>query len=103
MTSSIPVHHDNAFTAADDILRKKGRSFHWARRLLKGDHAARATRLYSLCRHLDDLADEAVEMTAFEEFVTEEVLKGRSIVGLYPPTLQQSKDDFVVWRKVKNR
>ena len=51
----------------------------------------------------DDLADEAVEMTAFEEFVTEEVLKGRSIVGLYPPTLQQSKDDFVVWRKVKNR
>ena len=62
MTSTIPVHHDSAFTAADDILRRKGRSFHWARRLLKGDHAARATRLYSLCRHLDDLADEAVSI-----------------------------------------
>ena len=34
----------------------------------------------------DELADEAVEMTAFEDFVPEEVLKGRSILGLYPAT-----------------
>ena len=34
----------------------------------------------------DELADEAVEMTAFEDFVTEEVRKGRSILGLYPAT-----------------
>ena len=33
-----------------------------------------------------ELADEAVEMTAFEDFVTEEVMKGRSILGLYPAT-----------------
>jgi regulator of RNase E activity RraA len=51
----------------------------------------------------DEVADEAVEMTAFEDFVTEEVLKGRSIIGLYPPTEQQSKDDFAAWRKAKNR
>jgi regulator of RNase E activity RraA len=51
----------------------------------------------------DDVADEAVEMTAFEDFVTEEVLKGRSILGLYPPTEQQSKDDFAAWRKAKGR
>ena len=51
----------------------------------------------------DEIADEAVEMTAFEDFVTEEVLKGRSILGLYPPTLQQSKDDFAAWRKAKER
>ncbi len=49
------------------------------------------------------IADEAVEMTAFEDFVTEEVLKGRSIIGLYPPTQQQSKDDFAAWRKAKGR
>jgi hypothetical protein len=42
-------------------------------------------------------------MTAFEDFVTEEVLKGRSIIGLYPPTQQQSKDDFAVWRQAKGR
>ena len=46
----------------------------------------------------DEVATEAVEMTAFEDFVTEEVLKGRSIIGLYPPTAQQSKDDFTAWR-----
>jgi regulator of RNase E activity RraA len=51
----------------------------------------------------DDVADEAMEMTAFEDFVTEEVLKGRSIIGLYPPTQDQSKEDFAAWRKAKGR
>ena len=51
----------------------------------------------------DDIASEAVEMTAFEDFVTEEVLKGRSIIGLYPSTEQQSKDDFVAWRQANER
>ena len=51
----------------------------------------------------DEIADEAVEMTAFEDFVTEEVQKGRSIIGLYPSTQQQSKDDFAAWRKAKGR
>ena len=51
----------------------------------------------------DEIADEAVEMTAFEDFVGEEVMKGRSILGLYPPTEQKSKDDFAVWRKAKGR
>jgi regulator of RNase E activity RraA len=50
-----------------------------------------------------EIADEAVEMTAFEDFVTAEVLKGRSIIGLYPPTEQQSKDDFAAWRKAAGR
>ena len=51
----------------------------------------------------DEIATEAVEMTAFEDFVTEEVLKGRSILGLYPPTLEQSKLDFEAWRKANKR
>jgi regulator of RNase E activity RraA len=51
----------------------------------------------------DEIATEAVEMTAFEDFVTEEVLKGRSILGLYPPTLQQAKDDFAAWRVATGR
>ena len=48
-----------ALAEADTILSQKGRSFYWARQLLKSEHAARATRLYSVCRYLDDLADEA--------------------------------------------
>ncbi|MFI4994664.1 MAG: ribonuclease activity regulator RraA [Hyphomicrobiales bacterium] len=51
----------------------------------------------------DEVAKEAVEMTAFEDFVAEEVMKGRSILGLYPPTDPQSSLDFASWRKAKGR
>jgi regulator of RNase E activity RraA len=51
----------------------------------------------------DEIADEAVEMTAFEDFVMEEVKKGCSILGLYPPTEEQARRDFAEWRKLKNR
>ncbi|WP_418314716.1 ribonuclease activity regulator RraA [Piscinibacter sakaiensis] len=51
----------------------------------------------------DELAEEAVEMTAFEDFVTDEVRKGRSILGLYPATDPRTKDDFAVWRKANDR
>ena len=51
----------------------------------------------------DEIADEATEMTAFEDFVTEKVNEGRSILGLYPPTDEQSRADFAAWRKAKGR
>lgn len=51
----------------------------------------------------DEIAHEATEMTAFEDFVTEKVLEGRSILGLYPPTDEQSKVDFEAWRQVNKR
>ena len=51
----------------------------------------------------DEIAAEAVEMTAFEDFVTEEVLKGRSILGLYPATDPQTERDFAAWRKARGR
>lgn len=52
----------------------------------------------------DEIADEAVEMTAFEDFVTDMVQnQGRSILGLYPPTDPKSKDDFAAWRQAKGR
>jgi regulator of RNase E activity RraA len=51
----------------------------------------------------DEIAAEAVEMTAFEDFVQEEVLKGRSILGLYPPTDPQTPTEFAAWRTANNR
>jgi regulator of RNase E activity RraA len=51
----------------------------------------------------DEIAAEATEMTAFEDFVTEQVNAGRSILGLYPPTDARSRDDFAAWRKAKGR
>ena len=51
----------------------------------------------------DELADECAEMTAFEDFVTEEVRKGRGIFGLYPATDEQTLKDFAAWRKQTGR
>ncbi|WP_349371815.1 ribonuclease activity regulator RraA [Salinarimonas sp.] len=51
----------------------------------------------------DEIAEEAVEMTAFEDFVIEEVRGGRSILGLYPPTDPQAKEDFAAWRAARGR
>lgn len=51
----------------------------------------------------DEIAAEAVEMTAFEDFVQEEVMKGRPVIGLYPPTLPQSQQDFAAWRAARGR
>jgi regulator of RNase E activity RraA len=51
----------------------------------------------------DELADETTEMTAFEDFVTEQVRGGRSILGLYPATDDQTLTDFAAWRKQNKR
>ena len=50
-----------------------------------------------------EVAEEAVEMTAFEDFVIEKVNEGRSILGLYPPTEEASRRDFEAWRKARGR
>ena len=50
-----------------------------------------------------EIAAEAVEMTAFEDFVTEEVLGGTSILGLYPPTEEANAQKFAAWRKKTGR
>ncbi|MYZ44356.1 ribonuclease activity regulator RraA [Schauerella aestuarii] len=51
----------------------------------------------------DEIAVEAFEMTVFEDFVTEQVDGGRSIVGLYPATDPQTLTDFTAWRKQRGR
>jgi regulator of RNase E activity RraA len=51
----------------------------------------------------EEITREALEMTAFEDFVTEKVQQGRSILGLYPPTEEQSRLEFADWRALKGR
>ncbi|MDO9091196.1 MAG: ribonuclease activity regulator RraA [Rubrivivax sp.] len=51
----------------------------------------------------DEVAAEAVEMTAFEDFVIEKVNEGRGILGLYPPTDESSRTEFAAWRVAKGR
>ena len=51
----------------------------------------------------DGIADETLEMTAFEDFVTEQVMAGQSILGLYPPTDPDTLDAFQAWRQNRGR
>jgi len=51
----------------------------------------------------DALAAEAVAMTAFEDFVQEQVLAGRSILGLYPATDPAQREAFATWRAERGR
>lgn len=51
----------------------------------------------------DEVAAEATEMTAYEDFVIDMVNEGRTILGLYPATEEKSKTDFAAWRKAKGR
>jgi len=55
-------------------------------------------------QHLvDDIAHEAWEMTIFEDFVLEQVQQGKSIIGLYPATKEETRASFAAWRKEKGR
>jgi len=51
----------------------------------------------------DEIAAEATEMTAFEDFVQERVLAGQSILGLYPPTEEANREAFSAWRRAHGR
>ena len=50
----------------------------------------------------DEVADEAYEQTVFEDFVTEKVMAGSSIFGIYPPD-EAAKAAFAEWRAAKGR
>lgn len=51
----------------------------------------------------EEVAEEAHEMTAFEDFVSERVKGGATIVGLYPPTDPKNLEAFAAWRKANGR
>jgi regulator of RNase E activity RraA len=52
---------------------------------------------------VDEVADEAVEMTAYEDFVAERVRDGHTIIGLYPGTKDENLKLFEEWRKANGR
>src|SRR4051812_49362226 len=72
----------------------------WPGDAIVGDHDG----VVVLPAHLvDELVEEGTEMTAFGDFVGQEVMKGRSILGLYPATEEKTKTDFAAWRKANGR
>jgi len=49
----------------------------------------------------DVVAEEGTKMEIFEDFVTEKVMEGQTIIGLYPATNEQTLVDFEAWKKEK--
>jgi regulator of RNase E activity RraA len=48
---------------------------------------------------VDEVAEEALATTLYEEFAEEEVANGRSLTGLFPVAGEEAKRDFEAWRK----
>ncbi len=51
----------------------------------------------------EEIAAEATEMTAYEDFATERVRAGASTIGLYPATDPANLTAFAAWRKAHGR
>lgn len=49
----------------------------------------------------DEVAETASKMELYEEYVTEKVLEGKSIIGLYPLTSEEIAKDFESWKANK--
>ena len=52
---------------------------------------------------VDEVAEEATTMTAYEDFVIEEVQNGATIIGLYPCTKEENQIKYDRWKDRTNR
>jgi regulator of RNase E activity RraA len=48
---------------------------------------------------VDEVAEEALATTLYDEFAEEEVARGRTLVGLFPNPGDEAKRDFEAWKK----
>ena len=51
---------------------------------------------------IEEVVNECEQMTLFEDFVLEQVNKGKTIIGLYPATNPQTLKDFEKWKQKNN-
>ncbi|WP_300024564.1 ribonuclease activity regulator RraA [uncultured Maribacter sp.] len=50
----------------------------------------------------NEVADECIQMTMYEEFVIEQVQGGRAVIGLYPMVDESIKAEFEKWKLDRN-
>jgi regulator of RNase E activity RraA len=51
----------------------------------------------------DQIAEDAVEAMAYEEFVAEQVDSGGGVYGLHIPSGEHARRAFAAWRRIKGR
>jgi regulator of RNase E activity RraA len=52
---------------------------------------------------VDEIAEEAAEALAFEEFTAEQVNQGGGVYGLHIPSGDRARIAFAAWRKLRGR
>lgn len=52
---------------------------------------------------VEEVTEECLKMTDYEEFVIQRVRKGHAITGLYPLTCREYEKDFSQWLRDKNK
>lgn len=52
---------------------------------------------------VDEIADEATDALAFEEFTAEQVNQGGGVYGLHIPSGDRARIAFAAWRKMRGR
>lgn len=50
----------------------------------------------------DEVAEDCIQMTLYEEFVMEQVNNGHAVIGLYPLVDENIKKEFESWKKNKS-
>src|SRR5918993_2757450 len=68
--------------------------------VLFGDHAG---LIVIPTDRADQIAEEAVEAMAYEEFVAEQVSAGGGVYGLHIPSGDHARRAFAAWRRIKGR
>ncbi len=71
-----------------------------ARDVLFGDRAGLLVIPASLA---DQVAEEAAEAMAYEEFVAEQVDSGGGVYGLHIPSGEHARRAFAAWRRIRGR
>lgn len=51
----------------------------------------------------EEIAEECSAMESFEAFVLEEVRSGKSIIGLYPPTREDTHERYRAWQRAREK
>src|SRR4029453_11644727 len=64
---------------------------------------ARAGRIGLPAELAGQIAEEAVEVMAYEEFVAEQVASGGGVYGLHIPSGENARRAFAEWRRIRGR
>jgi phytoene synthase len=95
-----PTAEQRTLTMPMITLRSQGRSFYWAGKFLSADQVKQAAYLYTLCRHLDDIADEACDAHARAQADKQLKSLSQALTHAQPPNQALLRDIYTSARQL---